>query len=948
MKFVIPKPGAQGRKFLLSFSLSLLFVFASQIWAFGIDSRDHPQAHAQAQQGVSQEQPMASLTQGVEKTVLENGLTVLTKEVTTAPVVSVQLWYRVGTRNETPGINGISHQLEHLLFKGTTNRPVQFGRLFSALGSASNAFTSYDETAYFGTAGKEKLNALLVLEADRMRNALINAEQLASEKRVVISELQGYENNPGYRLRRAVMKAAFPDRAYGLPVGGTKADVENFTVAQVRDYYRTYYRPENAVLAIVGDFETPAALAQVRQAFGSIPRQSPTPKPPTPFSRQSPPVSEPIVLRQPGSASLMHAVYPLPAIDHPDVPALDVLDAVLTIGRNSRFYQTLVETGLVSDISAYPLEMIEPGWYSFSLTAASGQALKTIDQAFLKTLSQVQQQPITAAELQRAKTQLRANLILSNRDVDSQASQLAFNQTVAGDYQFSDRYLAAVAQVTAADVQRVAKTYLDPAKRTVGYFEPTQLEGSSPAPAAASEQISENFSAGEPVDPAEVAQYLPKIPATNSTQGQPLPEKITLKNGLQILLLPDPSTPTVTLRGKIFAGTSFDGQSDAGLASLTAENLMSGTQTRTALALDQALEDQGASLNFRAWREFVDVEGYGLVDALPVLVQTLGDVLQNATFPSRELELSRERALTELKMELDDPASLGRRVLQQAVYPPNHPFHPFPTEKTLKGISQAEISRFYQAHYRPDTTVLTLVGDFEPAKVRSLLTEALGDWQAQGDSAKLEFPQVPLPQGIERLTPDLPGKTQAVTFMGYQGIERNDPRYYSALVLNHVLGGDTLASRLGTEIRDRQGLTYGIYSYFVPGKHAGLFVIQMQTAPEDAPQAIASTLKLLEQFRQQGITETELSNAKRAITDSYPVQLANPDGLASTILSNEVFGLGEAELRQFPQKIEAVSMKQVQAAIQELIHPDNLVVVTAGPPVDPAAAKSPSQQPGPQ
>lgn len=937
MKFLTSWWRIKWLHLLLIMSLSILLVCSNPpAWAASLGGK-RPDVQANpvddAQNGLysKDQQAVASLTQGVQKTVLENGLTVLTKEVPTAPVVSVQIWYRVGTRNETPGINGISHQLEHLMFKGTTQRPIQFGRLFNALGSASNAFTSYDETAYFGTVGKNKLNALLVLEADRMRNALINAEQLASEKRVVISELQGYENSPGYRLRRAVMNAAFPNRAYGLPVGGTKADVEAFTVEQVRDYYRQYYSPDNAVVAIVGDFSTETALQQVRQAFGEIPRQAKTPEAPSPFSNPADSPQQPIRLRQPGSAPLLQAVYPLPAIDHPDVPAIDVLDAVLTGGRNSRFYQALVETGLVSDISAYPAELIEPGWYSIAATAAPEQDLNKIDQVLLQTLAALQRRPITRAELERAKTQLQANFILSNRDVDNQASQLAYNQTVAGDYRFSDRYLQAVAQVTAADVQRVAQTYLKAAKRTVGYFEPTQPAGPAPTSAAQAQQTSENFSAGEPVDPAEVAQYLPPLPEASATQGQPLPEKITLKNGLRILLLRDASTPTVTLSGQIRAGSSFDGNNRAGIASLTAENLISGTQTKDALTLAKALEDQGASLAFNAYREGVDIEGDALAEDLPVLLQTLADVVQNATFPQQELQLSRQRALTELKIELDDPNRLGRRVFQQAVYPQNHPFHAFPTEKTLKGISRAEIRRFYQQHYRPDTTVLSLVGDFEPAQVRSLLSQYFDDWQAPGKPPGLNFPRVSLPSGIERLTPNLPGKSQAVTYLGYQGIERTDPRYYSALVLNQVLGGDTLASRLGTEIRDRQGLTYGIYSYFAAGRHAGPFMIQMQTAPEDVQPAIASTLRLLEQFRQQGITENERRSAQRSITNSYPVELANLEALASTILNNEVFGLGREELRQFPQHIEAVTMADVQQAIQDLIHPDNLVVVTAGP-----------------
>ena len=324
-----------------------------------------------------------SFTQGVQKTVLDNGLTVLTKEVHTAPVVSVQVWYKVGSRNEVKGENGISHQLEHLMFKGTTDRPVQFGRLFSALGSQFNAFTSYDETAYFGTVQRDKLEALLTLEADRMENSLVGTEQLASEKRVVISELQGYENSPGYRLSRAVMQDAFPSRAYGLPVGGTKADVQKFTVEQVRNYYQTYYSPENATLVITGDFATEPVLKVVKETFGKLPKRAKTA-----VAKNSAQVSAStsvakkatIVLKQPGSAALLQAVYPLPDIKHPDVPAIDVMDSILTGGRSSRLYQALVESGLASSVSGGAAELIEPGWYEINATAAPGQELGKISQ----------------------------------------------------------------------------------------------------------------------------------------------------------------------------------------------------------------------------------------------------------------------------------------------------------------------------------------------------------------------------------------------------------------------------------------------------------------------------------------------------------------------------------------------------------------------------------------
>jgi zinc protease len=896
---------------------------------------------------------MNTLTRGVQKSVLENGLTVLTKEIHTAPVVSVQVWYRVGSRNEhCLQMNGISHQLEHLLFKGTHSRPIQFGRLFSALGSNSNAFTSYDMTAYFGTVSSDKLEALLALEADRMRHALINDEQLESEKRVVISELQGYDNSPDYRLSEAVMRQAFPNHPYGLPVGGTKTEVEKFTVEKVREYYERYYSPENAVLSVTGDFD-PIKLQQlIKQTFGQVPTKQATvldieaqqrTLEKNQFSRDSKshaeaidpknaanPEQPKVHLQQPGSSALIESVYPIPDALHSDVPALDVMDAILSVGRNSRFFETLIEPGLASHVGSYSASLIEPGWYDVSVTLNPGQTLETVDRVLLKTIRAIQSEPVSPDELQRAKTQLIAHFVMSNRDIDSQAGQLAYNQVVTGDYSFSDRYLQRIEQVTAADVQRVAQTYLDTAHRTVGYFEPTQMTGEGVPGGVSSQQTTENFSPGEPVDPAVVAQYLPTIGAAPISKSQALPEKFTLENGLQVLLLSDHSSPTVTLNGHIPAGNGYDLQAKAGVASLTAETLMGGTQTQDARSLAKVLEDRGASLDFSSFREGVEIEGHALAADLDILLKTLANVLQDAVFPDSELELSRQQAISSLQMELDDPARLGRRVLQQKLYPPDHPFHIFPTIESVKSITRADVLEFYRQRYSPQNTVLTLVGDFDSAQVRSQLKDVLGNWSVKAGQP-LAVVKAELPENLQRVQESLPGKTQAVTYMGYPGIERRDPRFYAALVLNQILGGDTLSSRLGTEIRDRQGLTYGIYSYFAAGQMAGPFVIEMQTSPEDTEKAIQSTLALLHQLRKSGVSEAELNTAKRSIANSYPVELASLDIVAQRILANAVDGASIEEIRDFPRKIDAISMQQVNETIQDLIQPDRLLIVTAGP-----------------
>jgi zinc protease len=884
---------------------------------------------------VTEKKTGLKIAENVRKTTLENGLTVITKEVHTAPVVSVQMWYKVGSRNEKLGVNGIAHQLEHMMFKGTKSRPVQFGRLFSALGSDSNAFTSHDQTVYYGTAERNKLKALLTLEADRMQNAVIGTKQLESEKRVVISELKGYENSPEYRLNREIMRAVFPNHSYGLPVGGTQKDVEQFTVEQVQKYYRNFYSPNNAILTIVGNFETTKTIEAVKEIFGKIPTYQNTNSKDriaikNDFSAAN--SSEPIVLKQPGAAPLFQAVYPLPSAKHPDVPALDLMDYILGEGRNSRLYQALVDSGKASDVSASVISLQDAGWYELLVTANSSQSLSKIESIVSREIANLANE-VTSEELSRAKAQLEASVILSNRDITSLAMQLGNDEATTGDYTYTDRYLAAIEKVTVKDVQRVAQKYFKQEMATVGFFKPTALKAKEKTDQKElSTEKSEHFSKSARTN-SDIIKYLPAVDSTIASTNRVKPQKFTLPNGLEILLLPDKSTSTVSLGGYIKAGAEFDPEKKAGLASLVAENLMLGTKDKDVLSIAKTLDDCGASLDFNSYREGVYIEANSLSDDLSVLIETASDVIQNPTFPLKELQLTRQQALTALKQDLDSPEEVAERTFLQAVFPKTHPSHSFPSQESLQQITRQDVENFHKKHYRPDTTVLAIVGNFEPAQVKKLIERKFGNWQVSGKTPEIEYPPVNLPESIVRINPVVPGKAQSITFMGNKGINRQDPRYYAAIVLNHILGGDTLSSRLGSQIRDRLGLTYGIYSNFLAGKNAGTFLIEMQTSPEDTTKAIASTRQLLEDLHKKGVTEAEVETAKRNLTGNYNVSLASPDELTYRIIQNHVLDLDTEELSEYTDKIQAVTPAQVNQAALELLHPDQIVVVTAGPPV---------------
>jgi zinc protease len=607
------------------------------------------------------------------------------------------------------------------------------------------------------------------------------------------------------------------------------------------------------------------------------------------------------------------------------------MNYILSVGRSSRLYQKLVETGVATGVSASAANLAGGGWYEYSAVTNPGNSLDKIDRIIQAEIATVQKSPVSQVEVDRAKTQLRAGYLLGYRSIDSQANQLGNDETSAGDYRFTDKYLNNVAKVTVADVQRVAQKYLQPSKRVLGFFEPDNTKGKPVSGGGGEHNAAANL--GKPLDPTELQKYLPKVVADNQANTQNLPQQIKLSNGLQVLLLQDPSSPTVTIGGNITAGTEYDVAGKEGVSSLTAGNLLNGTKSQKALELATKLESRGATLSFGTSREGASIGGSALDQDLPVLLTTLGDVLQNATFPGKEFNNSRQRSLTALQAELDNPASLARRKFQQTVYPKGHPFTNFSTLKSLKAITREDLQKFYQQRYQPQNTVLALVGNFEVEKAKQVLEKSLGSWKNQGGKQQLSYTPAQLPTKSVQLNPTLVGKTQSVTIMGNKAIDRKDPRYYAALVLNQVVGGDTLSSRLGTEIRDRLGLSYGITSGFAAGKQQGTFLVTMQTAPEDTAKAIESTVQLLKEIKDQGLTLAEVDNAKQSIASNYTVDLGSPDDVAGTTLNNVVQGLPEDEIREFPNKIRAVTPEQVNQAAKDLLHPSQFVIVTVGPPL---------------
>lgn len=404
---------------------------------------------------------------------LENGLRVLLLEDHRSPLVSFQLWYRVGSRNEQRGATGIAHFLEHLMFKGTPRYgPRQFARLVEQNGGQDNAFTSQDVTSYFVDIVADKVDLVVELEADRMHNLLLDPKEIASEREVVIEERRTRtEDDPEGFLSEEVGSIAFKAHPYGYPVIGWMEDLKRLTRAEIQEFYRTYYVPNNALVVAGGDFKAPELMAKIKRQFGRVPKAAAPP----PVKTVEPPENgeRRVLVKKQAQLPIVFLAWHVPNQKSEDAPALEVFSTILSGGRASRLYRHLVyERQLALEAGGdYSYFSLDPNLFWFWATAMPNQTPETLEKALLEELENLRQEPVSDEELQRAKHQIEAQFVFQEDSVHRRASLLARFELIGG-WSLAARFIPSIQAVTAADVQRVARAWFLPDKKNVGVLLP--------------------------------------------------------------------------------------------------------------------------------------------------------------------------------------------------------------------------------------------------------------------------------------------------------------------------------------------------------------------------------------------------------------------------------------------------------------------------------------------
>jgi zinc protease len=857
----------------------------------------------------------------VEYTCVANGLKVLLIENHSAPVVTSMVVYRVGSRNEAVGYTGSTHFLEHMMFKGTAR--FNMVEQLKPLGADFNATTSYDRTNYFAKVPSKYLRELITMESDRMRNLALRKSDRDSEMTVVRNEFEIGKNDPGSLLHEHLMATAFQEHPYHHPIIGWLDDVENVPLERMHEFYNTFYWPNNATLMVVGDFDTSECLQIIAETYGQIPAA--THPIPQVYTKEPPQQGErrfKIVKPSTSPAEVVIGFH-VPEAIHSDSYALSALATVLGDSgkRNSRLYKALVEKRLAVQCYAAPSSMKDPGLFILGGTCAPGVSPDQVEAALLAEIDKVRKELVGADELERAKMANRKSTALGSDNQMALLNQLCHAEVVGSwkEYiEFDDKY----DQVTPADITAVVGRYFAEENRTVGVFVP---------------QTKRNLVDGRE-DHAEAE--LEHSAAPNSSEAKSdntfvaRVHNAVAPNGMTVQVLRTPGTKTVAVALKVKSGDCFAPEGKTMVPTLTAMLLNKGTAKASKSDIARMLEQMSARMEFGSDTYNTNLNGKVVTSDFGAYIGLVASALRTPTFPEKDLEQAKLMLQSHLEDCMSDTDELADQKLKDALYPASSAHHikPFDVQLAeLASISVADLKAFHASFYSPKGTILSVAGDIEVEEAESLINQAFGDWE--GPEARV-ITAGPVNQVEKAATHviHVDDKTSVSILVGVPSTTRvNTPEYFVAKIANSALGGDTLSARLGNVLRKQHGLTYGISSAHAdPFFGDGPWVIRLTVNPQNVDKAIKLIGEVVEQYRNEGITDQEFDAAVKGAIGSFMVRLDSPSAIAQAMSSYTFMGAGINGLDRVAANYQAVTKEAVNAYIRANFDLSKAVTVVAG------------------
>jgi len=849
--------------------------------------------------------------------VLPNGMTLVLQENHTAPVVSIQAWVKTGSTREKTGEIGMAHVLEHMLFKGTETRGVgEIAKEVEAAGGEINAYTSWDTTVYYINMASRFMDKGIDILADLVGAAIFDPEELARETLVILEEIRRGKDLPSRKLSEAFFAEAFTVHPYGRPVIGYQETVREFTREGLLAFYHKWYVPENMVWVMTGDLDAQELLPRLESRLSRLPNHPAAVR----VKTIDPPQTEPriVLLADDVRESRLKIGFHVPGITSPDVPALDLLAAVLGDGKSSRLYQKYrMQQRRVNSIYSYALTPEDPGLF---IIGAQLEA-KDLEQALPEIIETVLEsgfESILEEEFKTARAKIESDFIYQMETVQGQARELGYYAAMIGDLDFGRQYLEQIRSMSVEEVLRVARTYLRPDNMTVAVLVPQNAEGVLKEKKILKQARS------------HYAKLESRQAAATSAAGRdknPV-RKFQLDNGATLIVRENRNVPLVSMNAVFLGGLLSETRETDGICNFTATMLTKGTSTRSAEKIAREIESLAGSVSgFSGKNSFglsTQVVSWNFAPAFEIF----SDVLLHPEFPEDPLEKTRRDILAAIKNQEDHLVSVAFDLFWQTLYP-CHPYgmDPLGTRESIEKIGRQDLQAYYAREAVAPNLVISVVGDVDAREVLERVEQALEGMQ----ETPFQLPAIrcetrPEPRVEKRVSAD---KLQAHIIVGARGARYEDSDRYSLEVLKAILSG--MGGRLFMELRDQKSLAYSVTAFNQEAYDPGAVGIYMATQPDNCTKAVVEIREHLQRIRDVKVSREELDRAKNYLMGSYDLSVQTNASQASLMALFERYGLGYADFLEYPEKIRKVTARQVKKAARKYLCPECLVEVIVVP-----------------
>lgn len=853
-----------------------------------------------------------------EKFTLSNGLDVILHEDQTLPIAAVNIWYHVGSKNEEPGRTGFAHLFEHVMFEGSKHHKQSFFDPLQKVGANLNGSTTPDRTNYWENVPSNYLELALWLESDRMGFLLdaLDQKSFDVQRDVVKNERrQSYENRPYGTAYLTLQPVVFPmPHPYNWPTIGSQEDLDAAELEDVKDFFRQFYAPSNASLAIAGDIDAGKTRAMVERYFGDLPPGPPLNR----IGRMDSELSGDVSLTTRDSVQLprLYLVWPTgPAFDSQE-PALEILAAVLGDGKSSRLHRRLVyERRIARDVSVYHYAQEIAGEFFIQVTANAGQSLADIEAIVNEELDLLRQTAPSEHEIMRAKNRIESHHVRQLERIGGfggRADQLNFYNTYQGDPAGVNTDLARYLAVAPDDVRRAANSALSASKVRLAVLPKQSL---SPSATAAVDRAAMPAAAAAP------------------TFSPPAPERAALSNGMRVVFLEMPGLPIVAQGLLLRAGGIADPANRPGLASLTAAMLSEGTTTRSSQQISDDMEFLGAHLSAQAAREYAAIATETLTAHWQQALAVMADVVQNPTFPAQEFDRVRANRLTDLRRISDNPVAIAARASQALLFGANTGYgHPVSgTEAAVSALTRADLAAHYAARYSPADATLILVGDIRRDHALDQAEAAFGAWKHTPAAAAAQPDDSPPAAAKPTIyLADKPGAAQSVIRACHLAIPRHHPDYFALTLLNNIFGGQ-FSARLNMNLREDKGYSYGYMSHIDWLTHASALAAGGSVQTAVTADAVRETLKEFADIRSaRPVTQEEFDDMRDGILRGLPSQFETHSQMLHQLTRLVSFDLPDDYFSKYADSIAAVTLPDVRRAAQDHLNHDALKIVIVG------------------